>query len=137
MNLEIVYKKSVAPKFRKLKMLAIIGFIVGCLTNLFLSELAFFIAGAAVSFHGLLVGLERNIRKHMIEADEAQISNNKLHVSANDSKIKLVLDKDSNLLSWIRLDNGKQIAVINTGIVACKVSEKNKTPDDGKKLDLI
>jgi hypothetical protein len=112
-----------------LKILAIIGIIAGCLLNLLISEMAYFIFGFSLSFLSCLLGMERNIRKHMIEADEAHISNHKLHVSANDSKIKLTLDKDSSSLSWIRLDSGEKVAVINMGVVACKVSEKNETPD--------
>ena len=134
MNLEIVvYNKWVSPQFRKLKILAIIGIIAGCLLNPLISEMAYFIFGFSLSYLGSLIGMQRNIRKHMIEADEAQISNNKLHVSANDSKIKLTLDKDSSALSWIKLDNGEDIAVINMGIVACTISENNQSPDDVKK----
>ncbi|MHC4113633.1 MAG: hypothetical protein ACYSUY_21390 [Planctomycetota bacterium] len=137
MNLEMVYRKSFAPKFRTLKMLAIIELIAGCLINMLFVELASFIVGSSVSFLGCLLGFERNIRKHMIEADEAKISNNKLHVSANDSKIKLTIDKDSSFLSWIKLDSGEKVAVINMDVVACKISENNKNPNDSEKLDRI
>jgi len=136
-NLDMVYKKTLGTKLRKFKMIAGVGFIVGCLMNLILSDAAFFVVGVSVGVHGLLVGLERNIRKHMVEGKDAQIVGEKLRVCAKDSKIELALDKDSNVLSWVRLDSGEKIAVINTGIIACKVSEENENPDDSKKLDRI
>lgn len=59
MDLMNIYSKCIRNKFKKLKTIAAIVFVSGCLVNPILNDLAFFIVGASVGFLGLLMGIEK------------------------------------------------------------------------------
>jgi hypothetical protein len=116
MEINDYYSKN----FKKVKRVILALFVIGCLMNPVLDELAFLLVGVAVGAFVVISRIEKVVKKNIFLATEAKITGDELSISVQEKDMKLVLNKDSKALQKCKY-NGEDIIVFSPGTVVCVI----------------